>query len=318
MISDSDDKVRYEVVDFLLTLNDPACLQPLINQLATEKNPEVARKIAQILGSLKDAASAPAVARALTPMLHGPNQENQISAAKALASLGENLRQNDPKLADDLSDQLRTILKNIDNQPGAESMRAASIAALAALRDPKSMDTFLNCFKPGETTEVRKAALAGLGNLGDTRANATVIQQLGDADPTVRLEAAPGIGTRCHTRSGRANFGQMKTDRNQEVRDALWIAVKNLYDKEQPDQIKHWASELKNDPEREIVTLEKLSDVLKRGNDARSIASNEEDIAAALTAVKPVTPARAGEAIGHLQQALDYWRGPGKGAGGSR
>jgi HEAT repeat protein len=327
LIADSDEQVRSDVVHLLLSLNDPASLHALIAQLGIEKDPKVAQTIAQILGNLNDPNAAPDAAKALIPMLHDSNPENAIAAAKALAGLGGNVRKKDPKLAEDLSNQIRGILKNIDNQPGTNVLRAACVSALAELRDPTSLDTFRACLQPGETVEVRKAALTGLGNLGDARANQIVLDCLGDLDSAIRLEAAHALTTVATPDQDFAIFDHMNNDRDPDVKAALWVAFRALYDKETQGQLEHWAATFDNNPERKIITLEKLGDVLKRARDApdiapndrareeQAIAYNDQAIAAAMMSVKP-TP-MVTEATAHLQLALDYWRGPGKGTGGS-
>jgi HEAT repeat protein len=330
LIGDTDEKVRSDVVKLLLTLNDPASRDALIKQLGIEKDPQVAQTIAQILGNLKDANAAPGAARALVPMLHDSNPDNAIAAAKALAGLGQNVRIKDAKFADELSDQLRTLLQKLNNQPRTNALRAACISALAELRDPKSLDTFLDCLvNPPETAEVRIAALVGLRNLGDARANQIVLECLKDQDPGIRLEAAHALTTVATPDQDFRMYDYMTQERDQNVAQALWMAFKALYPKETQGQLEHWAAQFNtnNDPAKEIATREALNDVLKRARDAlgitnaeqakhdQQIAFNEQAMAAAMMSVKP-TP-QVTQAIAHLQLALDYWRGPGKGTGGS-
>jgi hypothetical protein len=112
-----------------------------------------------------------------------------------------------------------------------------------------------------------------------------------------------------------AIFDRMNNDRDPEVSQALWIAFKALCPKMTPAQLEHWAAKFDNNPERKVVILQILGDALKRAGDAQAMAYNDQKIADAMMSVKPVP--QATEAIAQLQLALDYWRGAGKGVGGS-
>ncbi len=313
MIGDSDDKVRFSTVDLMRTLNDPNALKPLIAQLLVEKDPRTKQLIAQALGNLAD----PAAVRPLLALLHDSQPDNVIAAAKAFTNLGDNLHQKDPVSAGQVSNQIRQVVAANENQPGTDDLRAACITALAALRDPASFDTFMDCFKRGgDTPEVRRAALVGLANLGNTNADATVKDQLDDSDRTIRLEAARALKTVGTPEQDQAIFQQMNSDPDPDVSKALWEALQNLYVKEPPAQLQTWANRFDKDPEKKLVTLQKLGEELKQGNDPQAVAFNEQAIAEAIMAMKP-PPEKIADAIIHLQNALDYWRGPGKASGGS-
>ena len=253
MVGDPDDSVRLEVVTYLITLNDPASLDPLIDQLDVEKDLQIKKKLAQALGKLKDAKAAPA----LLKLLRDPQIEAKTAAAKQLGGdLGANLRQTDPNQADAASQQIRDLLDANGNQPGTDELKAACLFALAALRDKRSFETFNQYLQPAETNEVRRAALLGLGNLGDTNADAIVATQLRDNnDKTVRLEAAKALQSVATPQQADQLFNHMNSDPDQEVRDALWIAFQNLYPKESPEDLERWQAQFDNDPAKKLVTL---------------------------------------------------------------
>ena len=66
------------------------------------------------------------------------------------------------------------------------------------------------------------------------------------------------------------------------------------------------------DPDRRLATLIKLGAAYKSGKDRDSskYALNQQDLAQAMMEVRPP---QASDAIRNLQEALDYWRGPGNG-----
>jgi len=65
---------------------------------------------------------------------------------------------------------------------------------------------------------------------------------------------------------------------------------------------------LTDDPDKRLVTLQKLGDALAAANNEKDVALNQQVIAEAMMAVKPQ---RVQEAIDNLNKALKYWRGHG-------
>ncbi len=320
MTGDPDDGVRLKVVNVLLQANDHSALQSLIAQVKIEKNLQIKSKIAQVLGKLADLDAIPP----LIDMLHDKHPETITAAARAIsgdaaarataADLGSKLRASDPAKADQVCVDLRHIV-DTSNGPGTDEMRAACVSALATLRDKQSFDLFRQLAQPGETSEVRQAALRGLGNLGDTHADETVADQLDDKDRRVRYEAAVALQTVATPNQAQFIFQRMKhtpadDDPDKDVGDALWIAFQNLYAKESPDDLNRWATDLADAPDKRLVTLQRLGDALAAAHDDKGVAQTEQTIAEAMVAVKPP---RYADAIASLDKALDYWRGAGKG-----
>jgi HEAT repeat protein len=313
LIGDSNDEVRFQVADFLSALNDPRALDRLMAQLEVEHDPRIVEKIAEELGILKDPRALPS----LEKLLHDPEPDSvHTAAARALAGgLGADLRRSDPVQAVVVSADLRQILGNADSQPGTGDLRAACMAALAALGDKLSYDTFRDCFKPpGETAEVRRAALVGLGVLGDHRADALVADQLDDNDRTIRFEAARAMQTVATPAQEEKIIQQMKAEKDAEVADALWVAFQNLLKNDSPDAIQQRVAQFA-DPDKRLAILLALDTALQKVADhQQAIASNDQKIA---DAMMQTTPRDVAGAITRLHAALDYWRGPGKTSGES-
>jgi HEAT repeat protein len=303
----------------LLYLNDSAALTRLINRLDVEKNLQVKAKLAQALGKLAEIEAAPA----LIKLLDDPQPEIVIAAAKALAGdLGKKLRaEKDPTLADNAATKLENIFNRNENLPGTEDLRAACLTALAVLaapRDKQALEIFKGHVVPAQPAEIRRAALLGLGNLGDEKTDETVADQLRDNnDATVRLCAAQALKTVATPAQLDTVVHYMEVDPDKSVQDALWIALsQKLYPKLKPQDLGRIAADLNDDPNhtkdpdktRRLYTLQKLGESLAAANDAQGVAENQQVIADAMMAVNPP---RTQDAIDSLKQALDYWKAKG-------
>lgn len=338
MVGDSDAIVRLSVAEFIYIPRgfDSIIVDPLLDQLAIEKNAGVKQAIAKALGKLQDPKVIPKVVPALLAMLQEKQSDDVKFAANAFANLGEKLRASDAAKAKQVSDVIRQMIKPGQNPPVGDDVRAACMSALAALRDPESFDIFMDILTggPGVATEVREAALDGLGYLGDTRANQVVADQLNDKDPVIQLKAAAALRTVATPDFDQAIFQKMTNNATeQDTRNYLWQAMQNLFDQESPAQLKRWATQFPTDPEKKLITLQKLGKALYKAADADKAAGNtqqsvtdsddaalnEQDIADATIAAKPPgqanpTPEQIADAIKHTTIALNYWRQPGKAA----
>ena len=199
---------------------------------------------------------------------------------------------------------LRKIVDDNTDVQGTNDLRAACVAALAVLKDKLSFDFFMLKIQPAESNEVRRAALRGLGNLGDTNANAAVAAQMDDHDATIRLEVAEALKNVATLDQVEQIFSRMSSDPDKSVRDALWIAFYKLYDKQSPADIGKWADRL-TDTDQKIATLNKLGDVLAKANDGEKLAQNQIALADVLM---KATPPQTRDAIDNLKKALVYLR----------
>ena len=306
MVGDPDDSIRLEVITVLLTVNDPRAIDGLVGQLKAEKNLEIRILIIDEFGKLQDPKAVPA----LLELLHDPQPEIVIASANAISDLGPKLRQNNPDTADQASGELRKMV-----DPGAavrprDDILAACVKALGALRDKQSFDLFSHLVQPGEPSQVRQAALLGFQDLADTRADTFVLEQVGDNDRDVRAAAAAALETTATPAQADAIFQHMKSDTYKPVSDALWVALQHLYPQLRTTDLARIADDLAFDPDKQLVTLQKLGEKYAAENDALDVARNQQVIATAMVAVKPP---KYLEAIDNLTKALAYWHGPGHG-----
>lgn len=83
------------------------------------------------------------------------------------------------------------LLKLLDNDN--ETIRALAIKNLAKIKDSSLLETFNNCAKYDESTEVRREAVAAIGRLRDKDAIPVLLKKLADQDPKVVLQAVRGL-----------------------------------------------------------------------------------------------------------------------------
>lgn len=312
MIGDSDRNVRLEVADALWTINDLAAAEPLIHQLERETDPQVKRKIATALGRINDLKAVPA----LLKMLESPHFEDAAAAARALADLGAKLRQDDPASATKTADALLAKLDATNGVVGADDFRAACLSALAMLRDPRAMETFMKMLGQGQTANVRRAALRGLGELGDPKADEAIAEQLTDPDAGIRLEAARAL-TNTATFAQAEQFYRMldpNVEPDPDVRAAVWSDLDKLLHTGTAQQINGWPDRFRNDPEKRLEVLYALRDAQAKDKDDYQLAITHQNLGETL--MKLQTP-RPEEAADNFQLALNYWRGEGKDQGGA-
>jgi HEAT repeat protein len=312
MIGDSDRNVRLEVADALWTINDRAAAEPLIHQLEQETDSQVKDKIATALGRINDLKAVPA----LLKMLEASHFEDAAAAARALADLGGKLRQDDPASATKTADALLAKLDATNGVSGSDDLRAACLSALATLRDPRAMETFMKMLGQGQTSNMRRAALRGLGELGDPKADEAIAEQLTDPDAGIRLEAARAL-TNTATFAQAEQFYRMldpNVEPDPDVRSAVWTDLDKLLHTGTSQQINGWPDRFRNDPEKRLEILYALRDAQAKDKDDYQLAITHQNIGETL--MKLQTP-RPDEAADNFQLALNYWRGEGKDQGGA-
>jgi HEAT repeat protein len=309
MIADADEKVRLGVVDLIgasTKLKDaPQLLPKLTERLLVEKNPQVKIHILQALGKFGLSAGA----KAVVALLSDPDIDVKVAAATALSgNLGTNFRHDDPAEAAAAQAQVKAFVDDI-NEP--EQLRAACVSALVALQGPDASEELVRRAVSGEPPEVRKAALQGLGTLGNPRTNDVVFSIFNDntRDPSIRLEAARALRSVARHEDAHRIFDKMKSDLDPAVRQALWQALYKLYDQLPPDDLISYADIFNRppdkDPDKRLATLLKLGDAYNAKHDSENYARNLQDVAQAMM---EVTPPQSAEAIKDLRQAIKYWR----------
>ncbi len=306
MVGDSDAGVRLQVIIDLATINEARAVAPLLEQLGVERDTAIRVKIAYALGKIEDTAAVPT----LLKQTHDPQPEVATAAAKAIAGpLGEKLRTTDPAAAHQASTDLRGLIDSIASIASLNDVRASCMAALATLGDPDSFGTFDKYLtQPGETTDVRRAAIVGIGVLGDTGADALIAACLEDNDRYVRSDAATALMRVATPLVAEPMYNRLAKETDPEVAERLWRALFGVLKKESAKDLRGWTTRFKAYPERYREMLIAYGDALAKNDDQYNISLNNQNIA---VADMNLNPPRATEAVAYLQKSIDYWRGPG-------
>jgi HEAT repeat protein len=229
MIGDSSVEVRSSVLLALREMTDTAAIDAVLAQLAVETDPDVKVTIAWTLARLKDLRAV----GPLLALLNDPVPRVVEAAAEALRDLGDQI-QADAALTRRASAALRGKLQAVNDQPGADDLRAALIEALAPLRDDGMLatarDALLNPNDPRNSPKVRIAACKVLGNIVDPRnkqeaAGVLVPAMRDDNEAGVRLAAARALGSVGSAPEANALFDRMREDPDRSVRDVAWDSL---------------------------------------------------------------------------------------------
>jgi len=318
MVGDSSVDVRTQVIVDLKVINDPAAVEPLLAQLAVETDPNVKVNIAVTLGELRQlSAVAP-----LLQLLNDPNLRVAESAAEALATLGPQIRDN-AELRAAVGDKLTAKLKEIDQQPGAESFRAAILDAEGPLQNVDMYETFaksLSSQDPNNTLRVRTAAVRGLAKLGDSSKRESAAKELtstmhSDPDAAVRLEAVKAVGdVGTEVSEGDALYERMDTQKEPDasVSNAAWKVLLDLCSRPDvtADRLQRaWVTRqlIEADPQKLLA----LNQVLRKKLIA--MGPNDPKAQEALANVRQnigdlcMKLSQWDEAINNYRPALEYW-----------
>jgi putative membrane-bound dehydrogenase-like protein len=177
-LSDRDADVRKAAIAGLLAANDPATLEPLEKQFASEKNVDTRADLLRAVSGL----ASPTAADFLTGIVKD-DKEAEPLRLEAMAGL-EKIKA--PASAETLAGLAAP------SQPVALQVRA--LAALAALKLPAGKDACVQALKSTEPT-VRATAAAAVSQVDAGEAVDLLIPLLDDKETPVRIAAVQGLGT---------------------------------------------------------------------------------------------------------------------------
>ncbi len=155
----------------------PESLEALIRAANTE-HPKVRRAVATALGSFQK----PQAFAALAPLAqHDVSYAVQAQACRAIGSTRQ------PGALEVLKDRLA-------QESYADMVRAAACEGLASLRDVAAIDWLRDAAQYGKPSRGRRAAIAALGKLGETRAVREMLEELlQDEEFYIRVQAAQAL-----------------------------------------------------------------------------------------------------------------------------
>ncbi|MDB5297743.1 MAG: hypothetical protein JWO31_3726, partial [Phycisphaerales bacterium] len=324
MVRDPAPDVRIEAAKFLSGRNDRASLAPLLAQSAAEPDAGVRATIAGAVVPFGASQAAPELVRLMTA---DPSLRVATVAAESLAKLAGPI-QADPAVAGPVATALRAAL---DGPRAAQDVtgdfRAACAEALVPLRDPQFAATFTGLLRPTQPPRVRRAALAGIGELRDTGAAGELVVWLQrESDPDVRRAALAAL-----RRVGSFQYAEVVyryVDANNEpdagVRAAAWDAFVGLLPGAGPQELNNWAERFRNAGQwdRRATALEEL--VRKQDAAAAMVAAADgspkspdaaitrEQVAESYMKTRPPQPQQAARYYG---EALAYWLARGNAPG---
>ena len=274
--------------------------EPLLTQLAQETDPDVRAAIAAALGPIRDLHAVP-------PLLTVVNDDAFAvarAAADALKELGPQLREADPALAAQAAQVLKGVLDKTESKVGAQELREALTEAMASLRQRELIGTFVQLLKPSESIRVRRAALKGLGEIGDPQTVDAIVPLLNDEQPGIRLEAVLAMQKTASKENADALANRIDRDPDETVRGEAWKVFQSLLPQMEPTRLQAYADRFsKNLPQRQIILMQ-LANKQQKANDVDGLASTQENIAQVLMDLNDPKTAAV-----YYKQALDVREG---------
>jgi HEAT repeat protein len=235
---------------------DPTVTGLLLERLARETDSDA--QVA-LLGALASRQDPTAIAQAVT-LLKNPSPLVAEAAADLLAAAGSAL--GDPKQVA-LRQQVETaLLQALDasggnpaqsQTPVSDPLRRSIVAALAALGDVNLYDRFMKLAAPSEPTNVRVAAIGGLGFL--SRINTDIAGALADfvdtagTPPALRLKAVQelaGVKTTAYV-DRLVDRLNRSPEPQADIRTAIWQTVMSWLPFMGDDRLVALAERLKNE-----------------------------------------------------------------------
>jgi HEAT repeat protein len=202
------------------------------------------------------------------------------------------------------------LQRTAGGNPGTQQLRESCVRAMAALRDPLLMRTFLDLVRGNESAAVHMYAVRGLGGLKDPRMAPTIEDLLSrDNDPGVRLAAVQALGgIAAPEYAGQMVDLMSEPGSDDSLRQAAWEALRKWFAQMDDTQIQSVADELHEklpqQPDKQLGALQALAAKLQKepgaGND---LAGTRQQIGDLLMQLQQ--PADAAVAY---KQALDYWK----------
>jgi len=311
LIGDTSAAVRQQVARTLGILNKKETAEALMTQLAQETEPAVKVEIIHALATgMHDIRVVPQ----LLQLLKDPSERVRIAAANGLRSLGAAIKPDNV-----LGKRVIGALQDFINDKGNEGeVKAAGVEALVPLADPSMLGLFTNLLPADrETPAVRRAALAGLKELGDRRVANNVFNLTTDKDESVRLAALDAF-----TRVGNFDYSERlynltkpTEEPDASVREKAWEVFQKLLPMASLDQLRDYAELFRKsanatqDPQerdqamnRRLAVLLEQADRDQKNADLADLAAQRENIGDAYVQLH-----QPEKAVPYFQQALDYW-----------
>ncbi len=209
-LRDHDQATKIEAIHQLVRLKESRAVEPLIDLLASDTDPEVRRSAAYALGQLKDP-------RAIQPLIASLKDENPdvcVNSIFAVAQVGGSEQE-----------RVNALLAALGHND-LHVCRAAAVG-LVLLGDKNAVQPLITALDDSRLT-VRTGAAYALGFLGDRRAVPALLRVLEDDRPIVRLAAVGALGILGGAHTVPALQRLASRDSDPRVRARAAAAVKKL------------------------------------------------------------------------------------------
>jgi tetratricopeptide (TPR) repeat protein len=275
----------------------------LLAQIVQEPDGAARAALAMALAPIKDIRALPA----LLDLLGDPFMGAAVEAAKAIESLGPALSADD---AAKVAEALRQTLVKNPASPGNSEFRESLVDAMAPLHQQSLLQsTFqpLLLARNGESAEMRRNALKGIGELQNPQSAATILNSLSDREPGVRLEAVTALGklpNRAEFVETLRQFYTKETDKSI-LKKTLDVLESSLADLNKA-QLNNLADRFKNEPTMRLAVLKELEKKLLADKMEDELADVRENIGMLLMSLEPPSSRTATDAAEYFRQALDF------------
>ncbi|MBI4580397.1 MAG: HEAT repeat domain-containing protein [Planctomycetes bacterium] len=281
MLRDPDEDVRRKCVAVLRDLQEKEDAARILGMLEHERSPVVLEEIYKALGRMGD----PEATGACIKGLRNPNEDVASGAADALGRL---CRVVNGKVPPNAALAVTAILERA-NEPMGDKLREQLVTAMAQIADRRFLPILAVHAKPDEkVAQVRQAAIAGIGQIGDPEQVDLVIAGLSeDPDPGVREAAAEALGKLGNKPAHLRPLVLHLADASQAVQNKAWAAYRQVVGRltweERRQAFSAWTGEDKVSTGRRIDLLTDMeSQAAAAKNDPGRLVDIREELGDAL------------------------------------
>lgn len=282
LIGDASPDVRRQAALALALINDADAVVPLLTQLNQETDSSVRAALASALAPIRDVRSV----QPLLKLLSDPNIAAAQAAAVALsdAELGAKLVSGNPQQAEQAAAVIMDALRARTTPLSNPELRRDLVRAMAPLKSRAQAPQLIRLLaSPGEAPPVLRALLAAVGELGDPQTADAIVNRMNHPDPGVRLAAVRALGkvtTSFEFQNALAERVNPQREENEEVRNATWQVLAELFKKAPADQLGVWEQRLdqQDDQVHRLLVLRVLRDRAKVAGNESELSSRNQQI----------------------------------------